>query len=76
MRGPFLTPITPLMGSLLHAGPQVDPYDSAALAQAIRRIDGDEGLRADYSVRGRAQAAVYSPENYRQRLKDLYQRFT
>jgi len=54
----------------------VDPYDSAALAQAIRRIDGDEGLRADYSVRGRAQAAVYSPENYRQRLKDLYQRFT
>jgi glycosyltransferase involved in cell wall biosynthesis len=53
----------------------VDPYDSAALANAIRTIDADEGLRSDLSRRGVAQAACFSPEIYRERLAGVYQRF-
>lgn len=53
----------------------IDPYDSAALAEAIRTVDADDGLRDEYSQRGLAQAEIYSPENYRERLKDLYQNF-
>jgi glycosyltransferase involved in cell wall biosynthesis len=53
----------------------VDPYDSAALANAIRLVDADEGLRSDLSRKGLAQAALYSPEIYRERLAGVYQRF-
>lgn len=53
----------------------VDPYDTAAIARAIRRIDAEEGLRADLSARGLAQAQVFSPEAYRERLRPLYARF-
>ena len=52
----------------------VDPYDSAALADAIRSVDVDEGLRADLSRRGVAQAALYSPQIYRERLAGVYKR--
>ena len=57
------------------AAVMVDPYDSAALADAIRLVDSDEALRADLSLRGLAQAALYSPEIYRERLAGVYQRF-
>lgn len=53
----------------------VDPYDNVQLADAIRRIDADDGLRCDLSQRGMVQAALYSPQNYRTRLKTLYDRF-
>ena len=52
----------------------IDPYDSAALADAIRVMDGDADLRKDLSVRGKVQAAIYSPEAYRQKLQSIYDR--
>lgn len=50
----------------------VDPYDVRAIRNGIARLDADEGLRADLTARGHAQAAVFSPERYRDRLGDLY----
>lgn len=53
----------------------VDPYDTAALAQAIRALDADTDQRADLVARGHGQAAIYSPAAYRERLKEVYDRF-
>src|SRR5690606_9101637 len=53
----------------------IDPYDTAALTDAIRRIDADADLRAELSRRGLAQAERFSPAKYRERLSALYQRF-
>ncbi|PEQ14032.1 glycosyl transferase family 1 [Novosphingobium sp. PC22D] len=53
----------------------VDPYDTAAISEAIRRIDADADLRADLSRRGVVQSARYTPEIYREKLKALYDRF-
>ena len=53
----------------------VDPYDTAALSEAIRTIDADADLREELARRGLAQAALFSPEIYRQRLKTVYDRF-
>jgi glycosyltransferase involved in cell wall biosynthesis len=53
----------------------VDPYDTAALAAAIRAIDADADLRGDLSRRGTARAELFSPAAYRERLSALYQRF-
>lgn len=52
----------------------VDPYDTQAITRAIRTLDADEGIRADLSARGRKQAGRFSPEKYRERLKDVYDR--
>ncbi|MDY7097800.1 MAG: glycosyltransferase family 1 protein [Pseudomonadota bacterium] len=57
------------------AAMMVDPYDTQAITQAIRAMDGDADLRADYVAKGSAQAALYTPENYRERLKPVYDRF-
>lgn len=53
----------------------IDPYDTAALTDAIRRIDADADLRAELTRRGLAQAAHFSPAAYRERLRALYARF-
>ena len=50
----------------------VDPYDTGAIARAVRRMDGDPALRADLAARGRIQAAKFSREAYRQRLAQVY----
>lgn len=50
----------------------VDPYDVPAITNGIRALDADEGLRDDLVVRGRAQAAKFSPETYQARLRELY----
>ena len=52
----------------------VDPYDAAALSAAIRQIDADADLRAEYSRRGLARAALFSPAAYRERLNTVYER--
>lgn len=57
------------------AAEMVDPYDTAAISAAIRRIDGDEGLCADLAAKGLIQASQYTPERYRERLAGLYARF-
>ena len=44
MRGPFLTPITPLMGSLLHAGPQA--LTAPVMRMAARHVE--TGVKAEH----------------------------
>ena len=53
----------------------VDPYDTQAITQAIRAMDADSDLRADYIARGHKQAAKFTPEIYRERLKSVYDRY-
>jgi glycosyltransferase involved in cell wall biosynthesis len=53
----------------------VDPYDTQAITQAIRTMDADAALREHYVAEGHRQAARYSPEIYRERLKAVYDRF-
>lgn len=57
------------------AARMVDPYDVQAMTAAIRELDLDGDLRAELVQRGTAQAARYSPENYRRRLAGVYERF-
>ncbi len=52
----------------------VDPYDASAITQAIRALDADADLRNDYSARGTERAKLFSPEIYRDRLKEVYDR--
>ena len=52
----------------------VDPYDTQAITQAIRTMDADAALRDHYIALGHQQAARYSPEIYRERLKAVYDR--
>ena len=53
----------------------VDPYDTQAITQAIRTMDADAALRDHYIALGHQQAARYSPEIYRERLKAVYDRY-
>lgn len=50
----------------------VSPYDTEAIAAAIRLLDQDAGLREELSRRGPVQAARFSPERYDERLRALY----
>lgn len=52
----------------------VDPSDSVAIAQALRKMSADGDLRAELSRRGIEQAKKFSPEVYQDRLNDLYRR--
>lgn len=52
----------------------VDPYDSEAMADAIRRIDGDSALRQDYAVLGRSRADAFSAARFEQRIDQYYRR--
>lgn len=54
------------------AGLLVDPYDPAAIAQAIRQIDGDPAVSARLIAAAPAQAARFSDEAYRTRLAAMY----
>lgn len=50
----------------------VDPYDVQSISRAIKALDNDETLRMDLEVRGRCQAARFSPEAYQSRLLKAY----
>ena len=50
----------------------VDPYDADDIARAITKIVNDADLRAEFSRRGRLQAAKFSVERYRERVEALY----
>lgn len=54
----------------------VDPYSSSSIAEAIRKLDNDADLRSELSSRGTAQAALFSPELYRERLDALYRKLS
>lgn len=51
----------------------VDPYDTAAITQAINTVVSDGGLRDDLSRRGKLQAAKFSLERYRERMTAFYE---
>ena len=52
----------------------VDPYDVDDIAEAIKTITADEGLRTELSRRGRVQAGLFSVARYRERVAALYPR--
>jgi len=52
----------------------VDPYDVDDIADAIKTITADEGLRTELSRRGRSQAELFSVARYRERIAALYER--
>ena len=52
----------------------VNPYDIDDIARGIRTIAADDGLRAELSRRGRAQAELFSLARYRERVAALYAR--
>ena len=54
------------------AGLLVDPYDVAALVEAMRRLDEDQALGVAMSARGLEQARLFSRERYGERLTQLY----
>jgi glycosyltransferase involved in cell wall biosynthesis len=51
----------------------VDPYDAAAIAEGIRALT-DPDLCAALSAKGLRQAELFSPERFRGRLGQVYQR--
>lgn len=73
---------TPVMTSNVASLPEVagdaallaDPYDVEGMARAIRALDQDNDLVRDLSSRGKKRAEMFSPERYRQRVADLYNR--
>jgi glycosyltransferase involved in cell wall biosynthesis len=56
------------------AAVQVDPEDHEALAEALRRVLTDAGLRADLRARGLAQAARFSWRRHAQELTAVFTR--
>jgi len=56
------------------AGLLVDPYDSEAMAHALRRLDADDALRARLAQAGRIRAEAFSMQAYQDRLAALHER--
>jgi glycosyltransferase involved in cell wall biosynthesis len=52
----------------------VDPYDTRAMAEAIRALDTRPELRADLAARGPRRAALFDNAAYEKRLVALYGR--
>lgn len=50
----------------------VDPYDTNAIAGAIRRIDGDDALVARLSAAGLIQARKFTSATFAQKLAAMY----
>jgi glycosyltransferase involved in cell wall biosynthesis len=70
---PVITSNTSSLPELVgDAALQVDPYDIAALVQAIQAVDRDPELRARLSAAGPERAALFSPERYAERIARLY----
>jgi glycosyltransferase involved in cell wall biosynthesis len=51
-----------------------DPYSVTAIAEGLRRLDGDAMLRAQLSAAGLERASVFSESRYLKRLEDMYAR--
>ncbi|MBX7187306.1 MAG: glycosyltransferase family 4 protein [Vicinamibacteria bacterium] len=71
---------TPVLSSNVSSIPEVagdaarlvDPYDTFAIAQAIRELDENADLRAELSHRGARQAAMFGVPQYEARLREVY----
>lgn len=53
---------------------RVDPYNTRAIADGIQTLSADAALCETLGAKGRVQAELFSPERYRQRVADLYDR--
>ncbi len=51
---------------------QVDPYDTGAIAAALRALDSDADLRARLSHAGLQRAQHFTMDRYQERLSDMY----
>lgn len=51
----------------------VDPYDTSAIAAALRALDEDDALRARLSHEGKARAQAFSMDSYQDRLRAMYE---
>ncbi|MGF6965266.1 glycosyltransferase involved in cell wall biosynthesis [Paraburkholderia sp. WC7.3g] len=56
------------------ASVRVDPYDVSAIAQGLRLLDQDAGLREDLRIAGLERATTFGPGQYREKLLDMYQK--
>jgi glycosyltransferase involved in cell wall biosynthesis len=71
---------TPVIGSNTSSVPEVvgpggllvDPYDTGAIAGAIRQIDGDDALVERLSAAGRDHAQRFTCDRFAERLRGLY----
>jgi glycosyltransferase involved in cell wall biosynthesis len=52
----------------------IDPYDTRAIAEGIRELDGNAELRASLAAQGRKRANLFSAEAHERRLSALYDR--
>jgi glycosyltransferase involved in cell wall biosynthesis len=50
----------------------IDPYEPAAIADAMRRVLTDDALRADLRRRGFARAREFSWERSVKRVRQIY----
>ncbi|MHA7681430.1 glycosyltransferase family 4 protein [Cupriavidus sp. PET2-C1] len=68
--------ITSRIGSLLEVAGDacsvIDPYDTRALAQAMRAIDTNDDLRRSLEEKGVRQALQFNPEAYAKRIDEVY----
>jgi len=51
----------------------IDPYDTQAMAEAMRALDSNDAWRLSLEAKGREQAKLFSEEAYAKRLQALYQ---
>lgn len=49
-----------------------DPYNVRELADGMRKLDADSELRDELSERGLKQAALFSTDHYKTRMRELY----
>ena len=54
----------------------VDPYDTRAIASAIRQLDADERMCNELASKGVRQASSFSDTQYQARLASVYSKFT
>jgi glycosyltransferase involved in cell wall biosynthesis len=52
----------------------IDPYDTRAIAEGIRELDGNAELRGALGARGRRRANLFSAQAYQRRVRALYDR--
>jgi len=70
---PVLASATGALGEVTRGGAlQVDPRDTAAMAQAIARLDRGGDLQRDLASRGRTLSQNYTIERFAQRLAGAY----
>ncbi len=53
----------------------IEPTDVKSIARGIRALDQDSDMCADLVAKGRARAALFSPERHRELLRAVYRRF-